>query len=49
MFEDNFNISQLFVTKTVTVTIDKKSRFKIIVPTIKDFYEDPQFNSMYHL
>ena len=47
-FNNNFSISKLFMGKDITVYADNKP-FIIKVHSIKEFYENPDLNSVYHL
>ena len=47
-FNNNFSISKLFMGKDITVYADNKP-FIIRVHSIKEFYENPDLNSVYHL
>lgn len=46
---DNYNITRLFITKSVTVVVDKKYYFNIKLKSIKEFYEDSEWNGVYQL
>lgn len=46
--KDNLSLSRLFVTKQVTIFVDQNS-FTLKVKTIKDLFEDDQWNAIYHL
>ena len=47
-FNNNFSISKLFMGKDITVYADNKP-FIVKVHSIKEFYENPDLNSVYHL
>ena len=47
-FNNNFSISKLFMGKDITVYVDNKP-FIVKVHSIKEFYENPDLNSVYHL
>ena len=47
-FNNNFSISKLFMGKDITIYVDNKP-FIIRVHSIKEFYENPDLNSVYHL
>lgn len=49
VFENTFNMNTLFMSKTIKVTIDKRQRFNIKVPTIRELYENDTLNGSYHL
>ena len=46
--KDNFSLSRLFITKDITIFVDNKT-FNIRLKPIKDWYEDNEWNSTYHL
>ena len=46
--ESNYSISKLFISKDITVFIEGKS-FIIKVYSVKDFYDNADLNSVYHL
>ena len=46
--KDNLSLSRLFVTKQITIFVDQSS-FTLKVKTIKDLFEDDQWNAIYHL
>ena len=48
ILKDNFSLSRLFITKDITIFVDNKT-FNIKLKTIKDWYEDNEWNSTYHL
>lgn len=45
---DNLSLSRLFISKQVTVFVNQTS-FTVKIKTIKDFFEDDQWNAIYHL
>ena len=47
-FNNNFSISKLFMGKDITIYVDNKP-FIVRVHSIKEFYENPDLNSVYHL
>ena len=48
IFNNNFSISKLFMGKDITVYADNNP-FIVKVHSIKEFYENPDLNSVYHL
>ena len=46
---DNFSITRLFLNKTITVAVDKTNYFTVKAKTVKEFYEDNEWNGIYHL
>ena len=46
--KDNFSIFNLFLEKTVKITVDKKA-FKVRVLTIKEFVSNDTLNAVYHM
>ena len=47
-FENNYSISRLFINKDITIFVEGKN-FIVRVYSIKDFYENNDLNSVYHL
>lgn len=45
----NYDLFSLFITKHVSIIIDGQVQFYIIVPSVKDFYEDIKLNAGYHI
>lgn len=48
-FQDNFSITHLFLDKDIEITIDNKQYFKVRAHSIRDFYQNRELNSFYHL
>lgn len=48
VFTNNFSVTKLFMSKDVTVYADGDS-FIVRTHSVKDFYEDPELNSVFHL
>lgn len=46
---DNFSITRLFLNKTITVVVDKTNYFTLKAKTVKELYEDSEWNGIYHL
>ena len=46
--KDNYSLSRLFITKQITIFVDKKS-FTLQLKTLKELYEDNDWNSVYHI
>lgn len=44
----NYNLTRLFINKTIDVFIDNKKSFQIKLKTIQDFYNDDSWNAIYH-
>lgn len=47
-FENNYSISRLFINKDITIFVEGKN-FIVRAYSIKDFYENNDLNSVYHL
>lgn len=47
--ENNYSITQLFATKNITITIDRKQSFELRVPVIRDLFEDTRWNNLFFL
>lgn len=47
-FDNNYSISKLFMGKDITVYADGKP-FIVMAHSVKDFYDNPDLNSVYHL
>ena len=45
---NNFSITRLFITKTIDISIDGVT-INMRIPTIKEFYTNNDFNSVFHL
>ena len=48
VIKDNYSISRLFITKDITIFVDKKY-FTLRLKPIQDFYTDNDWNSVYHI
>lgn len=47
-FTNNFSVTKLFISKDLTVSADNQS-FIVRAPSIRDFYENSDLNSVFHL
>lgn len=49
--KDNFNLTNLFMTKEVKIYLDdnKDKLFKVKVPTVRDLYLNDNINAAYHI
>jgi len=48
VIKSNYSITQLFATKTLIISVDN-SNFNINIPTLRDFYVDNEWNSIFFL
>lgn len=46
--KDNYSLSRLFITKEINIFVDDKM-FSLKLKTLKDFYIDNTWNSIYHI
>ena len=46
--KDNYSLSRLFITKDINIFVDDKM-FSLKLKTLKDFYIDNTWNSIYHI
>lgn len=49
IIENNYSVTQLFAKKELIITIDKLHVIHLIVPTLRDFYDDVQWNNVFFL
>lgn len=49
MITSDYSLTKLFLTKEINISIDSKQSFKIVVKTLKDFFDDHSWNGTYHL
>lgn len=48
IIKDNYSLSRLFITKDITIFIDNDS-FTLRLKPVREWYEDSNWNSTYHL
>lgn len=49
LIENNYSITQLFISKEIIIIVDKKQSFNLKVPVIKDLYTDTQWSNIFFL
>ena len=48
IIDSNYSLTRLFVSKDITITIDKLKKFTLKVRSAKDLFQDSDWNIFYH-
>jgi len=48
IIDSNYSLTRLFASKEITITIDKLKKFTLKVHSIKDLFQDSDWNIFYH-